>query len=143
MSESNRVIDLDDVGSVSIKLGGEEYQIRQQRQAIIEKVLRFAHEDPKMDDGEVNEENFAEVLFRNWDAALPTLALCLGCEGEAAVTGCVKHLKEHLTIPGALRIWELWWEINRIQDFFNRGGRALLPPYILDLVATETAAETA
>lgn len=143
MSESNRVIDLDDVGSVSIKLGGEEYQIRQQRQAIIEKVLRFAHEDPKLDDGEVTEENFAEVLFRNWDAALPTLALCLGCEGEPAVAGCVEHLKEHLTIPAALRIWDLWWEINRIQDFFNRGGRALLPPYILDLVATETAAETA
>ena len=135
MAERHRLLDLDEIGSVSIKLGGKEFKIGQQRQAILERVLRFAHTDPKVEEGE--DRSFADLLFANWDDALPYFALILGFEKEDEQADCVLHLKEYLTIPAALTIYETWWEVNRIEDFFNRGSRPMLPPYILKMLAEE------
>ena len=137
---AERLLDLDEVGSRTVKLGGVQYTIRQQRQAVLERVLKFAHTDVQAPEGD--DRAFAEMLFQNWDASLPFFALILGCEEPAAQEECVAHLKANLTIPAALTIYETWWEINRIEDFFGRGGRPMLPPYIMRLLTDETAQAT-
>lgn len=131
MSESSRILNLDEVQTVEVILGGRSFRITQQRRAILEKVLKIAHEEGQVA-REGDDRPLSERLFENWDAALPAFALILGEEeGTPGFDATVAHLEEHLRVPAALQIYEAWWELNQIQGFFDRGGRPLLPPYIL------------
>ena len=128
----NRVLNLDEVVTVDVVLGGKPFRIRQDRRAVIERVLRVAHEEDKQPAEGEAEKPLSERLFENWETSLPAFALILGSEeGDTEHQAVVQHLREHLTVPSALAIYDEWWRLNEIESFFLRGGRPLLPPYIV------------
>ena len=138
MSE-NRTLNLDEVQTIDVILGGRPFKISQDRRAVIERVLRVAHEEGKPPT-ESDERSLSERLFENWEAALPAFALILGSEeGDSDHQAVVQHLREHLTVPAALQIYEAWWDINQVEAFFVRGGRPLLPPYIVKALQEQSS----
>lgn len=137
MSETSRIIDLDQVITIPVMLGAREFTVTQQRRALIERVLCESNRDlqttqaPESEDG----RTLIETMFANFDDSLPVIALIFGCETLGKERDeLIAFLKEHLNPDGAIRIFETWWEINRIEDFFLRGGKAVMPPYIVRIL---------
>ena len=130
----SRVLDLDSDDSIQITLAGREFTLRQQRRAIIERVVRAVQA--------VEEQTFAKTeaerqrtpdeelgtVFSNWDQALPTYALMLGHEpGDVDYADVLNYLEWHLTFPKAQVIFNAWYDLNQVRRFFIYLGNPLIP----------------
>jgi len=150
--EQNRILNLDLDDTIQVTLGGREYILRQQRRAIIERVVRavklvedqmFAEDDSGKE--RTGEENLA-LVFGNWDQAFPAFALMLGVEpSDANYQDTLNHLTEHLTFPKAHAIFNAWYDLNQVRRFFIYLGNPLIPQaefdQALDMRRSELAGE--
>lgn len=133
--ESSRVINLDEEGVVRFTLGGRPFEVRQQRRSILEKVLRaiYARETDPVDKlPEQAEDNmqFLEGCFANWRDRTATFALILGFEEDSPERAAIlEHLEEHLTFPRAKWVFQEWWRLNELVDFFGLGGNPMVPQF--------------
>lgn len=142
MSES-RVIDLDAEGVIAVTLGGRQFEVRQQRRAVLERVLRaiYAREQDAKLPEDADTSQFLESCFANWRDRAPTFALILGYEeGNPDLPGVLAHLEEHLTFPRAKRVFDAWWELNQLVDFFALGGNPMIPDFAGRAAAVDGAA---
>lgn len=132
MSEANRVINLDDEGVVEFTLGGRPFAIRQQRRAVLEKVLRhlYAREQSGAVAADATIDQFVDSCFGSWRDCVPTLALMLGIEeDDPNRTKLVDHLDEHLSWSRAKWVFQQWWGLNGLVDFFALGGNPMVPEF--------------
>jgi hypothetical protein len=134
-------LNLDLVESVPVTLGGKNYVITQQSRPQIERILRIVNSEvaeapvAAAAEGE-KEATLTDILFRNFDAALPAFAMILGYEDLSSPAGeeMLVHLKQHLRPAGAIKVFNRWYEVNDIRSFFLRGGRLLLLPEIVKAI---------
>ncbi len=143
----SRTIDLDADGQVTFVLGGRELVVRQQRRALLEKVLNAMYAQaaatatPEFEEkaertaAEVAGDNqrYAQACCQAWNNRLPIYCLIFGVdEGHPDRKGLEEHLQEHLGFPQARRIFTEWWTLNRISDFFALEGNPMITD---DLIA--------
>lgn len=129
MSEANRILDLDDDGALEVRLGGQIFWLRQQRRAVLEKVVKsiYPEESPALPEQATNQQ-FLEHASQTWEDTIPTFALMLGVEeADTNYAATVDHLHLHLTFPKAKKVFEAWWALNRVEDFFLHAGNPLIP----------------
>lgn len=76
---------------------------------------------------EFSMERFSKAAFQNFEEQLPVIALILGFDSKhAEYPEVLAHLQEHLTFDRGQRIFEVWWEVNRVDDFFAYAGNVLM-----------------
>jgi hypothetical protein len=158
-----RVLALDQVEEVEVRLPGRIYTLRQDRRAMIERVLgtvaaveENGRPEPVAEgDGEVKvsetDKQYVSRIFGIFEKCIHIFPLIFGFEDESAddFKLCLTHLTENLTADKAAQIYEAWWDLNRIGDFFVREGNVLLPPEVVNRIlglrnaAQELASETA
>lgn len=146
--EAERILNLDEDTVVAVTLGNRNFSIRQQRRAVLERVLLAMHpEQPALPEGAEDEENLSERELatrgiETWERHLDAFALMLGVEAsDANFAETIQHLEEHLTWPKARKVFEKWWELNEMASFFVRVGNALIPETMLDQFLNLTAEE--
>jgi hypothetical protein len=145
MAEGQRIIDLDAVKTIGVKIGGKDFQITQQRRAVLEKVVQkiFAQgERERPASADTEDKEFLRVAFQEWEDSLPVIALILGYEETSAETpGIIEHLREHLSFPGATQLFQEWWRLNQVDRFFGRAGNPLIPEQVMAEVAQKVDGE--
>lgn len=135
-----RLLDFDADPQCEVRLAGRCYTIRQQRRAVMEKILQAIYperEDEAADDKAPS--TWREVALHGierWGKHFEVFALMLGAE-DADLAETTKHLEEHLSWPRARKIFEAWYEINDVFGFLQRDGNALVPERLLEELARE------
>lgn len=132
MADNLTLLDFDDVLPVEVRLGGRSFAIRPQSAAIVQKVLEYSSVDSdrpigaeEADTGEGKDpRRFVRDVFSTWDDTVAATAWMLGVEAGGEEYA---HLQAHLRPGVVMRVYQEWWRINEIDDFFERGGRALMP----------------
>lgn len=129
MNEIDRLLNLDCDDTVEVTLGGKQFTIKQQRKALIERVVRLVYLETGTDeDKELTNEQTVQLLFDNWEKSLPAFALILGVEPEdTAYKETMAHLEEHLTFAKAQILFNRWYELNEVERFFAFLGNPLIP----------------
>lgn len=132
------VLDLDQIVSIPVKLAGREFKLTQQSQPVILRVLKFVNEEvepeEKPEENQEKESGFTDAMARNLERALPYVALMFGYEqDDTTKEEVVAFLKEHLHPSKAIVIFQTWWQLNEVDDFFARGGKVMMHP---DLAAS-------
>lgn len=130
MSETMEELDLDQVKTIPVKVGGRSFEITQQSRPQIQRVLAFVNDEVASqlrEKKEGEEVALTELLFDNYDNQLPAIALIFGFDPDKKEgKEVVNHLKEHLRHSGAIRVFDRWWDLNEIDSFFVRGGKPLM-----------------
>jgi len=146
MSENGRILDLDAVKSIPVRIGGRDFQLTQQRRAVLEKVVQqiFRYDDqkekPDLEKSESGE--FLKFAFDAWEQSIPVIALVLGYEeGNPQTPEVIQHLQENLSFPGATQLFQEWWKLNQLDRFFGRAGNPLIPEKIFSEVVDKTESE--
>lgn len=167
MSEFNRILNLDADNEIQVTLGGRSLVIRQQRRALIDKILLLANdmgqyvemalksEDEKREAAEKKGEEsdattyIQEVIQHSgetWERSLPTFALIFGVEpADAEYDDLLKHLTEHLSFAKAERVYTAWHELNEVRRFFDLRGNPLISSRVYEenLAARQAAVAAA
>lgn len=127
-TEATRILDLDDDGSIEVRLGGQTFWIRQQRRALVQKVIQAIHQNesaPLPED--IEGGKYLDFACQSLADTYPAFALILGVEDTDSNYGeTLAHLETHLNFPKAQKIFERWWDINKIEDFLFVGGNPLV-----------------
>lgn len=128
-----RILDFDKIEFRPVRFHQKDLKIRQDRRAVIERVLRQCHlVTQKEEDGD---RALADVLFENYDDSIPTLLLILGFDNDSPDwQEMFAAMRDDMPPTRAREIFETWWDLNQINDFFMRGGKPILPPYIVNLI---------
>lgn len=134
MSETvDRVAQLDACKSWSISVGEREFWVKPLPFPRLKEIVGLVLSDDKtteeeVADGEVNAKKpIVDLLFEDWEKSLHVFCLIFGYEKTNSEYEIVyKHLHDCLTHPDALETYDRFYEVNRLQDFFNRAGRLLL-----------------
>lgn len=151
--EHTRILNLDADETVSVTLGGQQFIIKQQRRAVIDRVIDITETiDQRIEgmrkaatldktEGETDEayqvrldahdeawvRDKMRITRENWETSIPAFCLIFGVEpGDEAYGATLAHLQEHLTFSKANRIYDAWFELNRVTDFFNWVGTPLV-----------------
>ena len=138
MSEVIEELDLDQVKTIPVKIGGKSFEITQQSRPMIQRVLAYVNDEVASkikEEKEGEEVALTELLFDNFDSQLPAIALIFGFDPDKKEgKEVVSHLKEHLRHSGAIRVFDRWWDLNEIDDFFVRGGKPLMNREMVEVV---------
>lgn len=128
------MLDFDDIEPVSVKLGGQNFELRPQSAKIVQQVLEFASVDEsrtvEVVEGAEGEDPRKHIRsgFSNWEDTVTAVAIMLGVlPGTDGYSTNFTHLQEHLSPARAIAIYERWWEVNEIDDFLGRGMKVLMP----------------
>lgn len=132
MSELTQdILDLDATPVVPVKLGGHHFEIRQQDFPTLLTVAKFVSRG-FLDSGEPEEgqpkATLIEQMERSLNEAKPIVALMLGAKDDTERN----IVDAKLTSPGAIKIFEKWWAVNEMDDFFLRQGNLLLHPRLVE-----------
>lgn len=136
MTDNLSALDFDAFTPVPVKLGGRSFMIRPQSAAMIQRVLEYSSVDtdrPIRTEGEDTGQGkdpraFVRDAFSTWADTVAATAHMLGLQpGTPEYDDGYAHLTEHLRPGAVMKIYETWWRVNEIDDFFERGGRALMP----------------
>lgn len=124
-----RVLDFDTNAEVQVKLGGREFVIKEQRFAVIARILRISQVGDKDWPDDTKQE---QIMEANWEECLPAFAMILGAEDDTseAHAALIAHLHQHLRIRPAIQIYNTWWEVNEVDDFLVRNGMMLVAPAV-------------
>jgi len=132
MSETvDRVAKLDLCRSWSVSIGEREFWVKPlpfpRLKEIVALVMR-EEEATMTPEGEVvTTKPIVDLLFEDWEKSLHVFCLIFGYEETSPDYHVIHtHLHDYLTNPDALEIYDRFYEVNRLEDFFNRGGRLLL-----------------
>lgn len=137
MTSDERVMNLDDSPEIDVVLGGRHFILQQQRFGLIQKILAISDriEEAVTQEPDESDTDYQIRVYRErWEDTVPAFAYIFGFEkpdteeGQAILT----HLHAYLSIPKAIKIWERWYSINQIDDFFVRGGRILMKPWMVE-----------
>lgn len=133
-------LNLDLHPSTDVLIGGRVFKITEQSRPMLQRIL--AHVNGEIASEELKakkkgeEPTLTELMFHNFDASLPAIAMILGCEDLTSTEGkeLVQHLHNHLHPSGAIKIYEEWWLLNDLDSFFLRGGRPLLMKELVESI---------
>lgn len=137
MDSNDRILNLDETSGVDVVLGGRHFTIQQQRFAMVQRVLAISDQNERAiskQEGEQETEFQERIFAERWQDTILACAYMLGVEEPASVDGSkdLAFIEHHLSIPRAIQIWEKWYEVNQINDFFVRGGRVLMKPWMVE-----------
>lgn len=118
---------------MEVILNGRAFFLRQQCARLVQQVLEASGVDTDREIANDDTPTAIRSMFSNWNAQIKAVAQMFGYED--GVEGCDKdtyaevivHLQAHLTPAQAIKIFNAWWEVNEITDFFARGGKVLMP----------------
>lgn len=133
-----KALDFDTIQPVEVKLGGRLFAIRPQPASVVQKVLEYSSVDQEREivkEGDEDPRRFVRGVFGNWPDTVAAVALMLDVRPETMPTAELQEtrdfLQEHLRPAVASQVFETWWEVNEIDDFFERSGRVLASPMYL------------
>lgn len=150
MSDFKRILNLDADSEIQVTLGGKPFVIRQQRRALIEKILHAVNDAgdqvmaalraqaeklDALEEAGKTEEYDATTQVREtiqqsgeaWERSLPVFALIFGFEpGDAEYGAVLAHLTEHLSFSKGEQIYNAWHDLNEVRRFFERRGNPLI-----------------
>ena len=133
MSDLPNVLDFDQVVEVPVKLGGREFKLTQQSWPTIKRIIKFVNTDAGTPEKE--EQDLTDLMASKFEASLPVIALMFGFEqDDTTKQEVVDFLQLHMTPRQALAVFQTWWKLNEVDDFFDRGGRILTHPEIVELI---------
>lgn len=141
MNDLPAILDLDQTVEVTVKVGGREFKLTQQSYPTIRKVIQFVNGGGGVAaDGE--NSDWTEIMDQNYLASLPVVALLFGYETEnPEKEAVVQFLTGHLTPHKVVQIFQTWWKINEVDDFFDRAGKMLMHPDLVAGIKAEKAKE--
>ncbi len=142
MSEQTESLNLDETVEIPVTLAGRNFVLSQQRRSVILKIIKFVTTNG-MSEGQKPEEDKddAALLETNFDATLPFIALMFGYEQKDSTTKeVIAFLKEHLRPAKALQVFQAWWRLNEVDDFFIRQGNVLMDPDVAQWMKTQRRA---
>jgi hypothetical protein len=136
------VLNLDETIEIPVSLAGRQFVLSQQRRSVILKIIKFVTTNGASEGNKpVEGLEDAALLESNFDNTLPFIALMFGFEQKDTTTKeTIAFLKEHLRPAQALKIFEAWWRLNEVDDFFIRQGNVLMDPDVAQWMKTQRRA---
>ena len=135
-------LNLDETKEVPVILAGKTFKLTQQRRSILQRIAKFIHtngesEGAKPKDG----ADDSEIMETNLENSLPLVALMFGYEKKDAETKeVIELLRAHLDHRKILKVFQEWWALNEMDDFFIRRGNMLMDPDIARWMKTQRQA---
>lgn len=132
---------------IAVEIEGRQFTLKQMPRLPLQRILDLLYAsdvEPEKGKGKKEKERTAtEIMFAEWDKALPLLARMLGFQPEKNADEfeeIVRFLDENLAPMAAARLFASWYELNEIDDFFARVGKTLLDPRLAEKLKEERAA---
>lgn len=124
-------LNFDELETVEVTLGGKVFMLKPQRRSLLQRILGEAFKELPTDE----KDDWVEGMFKNFERQLPVFPLLFGFEDTKSTEfkEALAHLKEWLSPAAAVQVFNSWWELNKVSDFFLRGGMALYPPNLVEV----------
>lgn len=119
---------------IEVDIDGRAFVLKQMPRLPLQKIIDLLYVQPPEEKGKKKERTYTESIFADCDHSFPIVARMLGFdpdkgqEAKADFNEVVQYLNEHLPPMAAARLYEQWYELNELDDFFARFGKTLLDP---------------
>lgn len=130
-----RALNLDE-NEIAVTIGGRGFVLKQQPKKPLMRVLDaiFQQDVEEIEAAKTEavalEDNIAHSFMKEWDKALPAIAMMFGHDPkqEDTWTEVVQFLEDNLAPMSGVKIFKAWWTLNEIDSFFMRCGRTMIHP---------------